>query len=83
MKQIWMKSLQRIQKNLETINSIGKTDNGMERLAFTEAEQQARQWFKERCIEEGMEVRTDPVGNVIARREGKENRLGPLRSAPT
>lgn len=78
MKQIWMKSLQRIQKNLETINSIGKTDNGMERLAFTEAEQQARQWFKERCIEEGMVVRTDPVGNVIARREGKREQAGAI-----
>src|SRR5690625_1481511 len=64
-----------LQKGLETLNKFGYTDNGISRLAYTEAEQRAVEFLITSFENEGMDVTVDGVGNVIARREGADPTL--------
>ncbi|WP_077623325.1 Zn-dependent hydrolase [Sediminibacillus massiliensis] len=66
-----MDSKQRIQATLNAFNSIGDTADGMQRLAYTIEERQVQDMFAEYCAKEGMQIRVDEAGNVIARREGR------------
>ncbi|WP_051663264.1 M20 family metallo-hydrolase [Alicyclobacillus macrosporangiidus] len=43
---------------------------GVTRLAYSDADVQARRWFLRLCREMDLDVRIDPVGNIIARRPG-------------
>ncbi|SFO90927.1 N-carbamoyl-L-amino-acid hydrolase [Salibacterium halotolerans] len=64
-------SLERIDEWLEQVNNIGKTSApGLYRLAYTREEQDALDVFRGLCEKEGMTVRDDAAGNLIARREG-------------
>src|SRR5699024_302778 len=65
----------RFEKTLEEVNKFGFTDDGINRLAYTETERQAVKYFIEIFEAEGMTVKIDEVGNVIARREGTEPNL--------
>ncbi|MEQ6390633.1 Zn-dependent hydrolase [Bacillaceae bacterium S4-13-58] len=65
-----LRSRERVQSTLNHINEIGSTSTGWERLAYSEEEERAKELIKELCIKEGMKVRYDSVGNLIARREG-------------
>ncbi|MCM3712723.1 Zn-dependent hydrolase [Alkalihalobacillus oceani] len=60
----------RVVQTLEKISKIGATANGMERIAYSEAERQAKQFVREQCEQLGMTVREDEAGNLIARKEG-------------
>ncbi|TWT06567.1 Zn-dependent hydrolase [Planococcus sp. CPCC 101016] len=60
----------RIEKTLNEINKFGGSGVGINRLAYTEEEQQAKSYFVELCKKEGMKVKCDSAGNIIARREG-------------
>lgn len=61
---------------LNNINEIGATENkGITRLAYTKEHWEANAFFIEKCRDEGMSVRIDACGNVIARREGSEPHL--------
>src|SRR5699024_10115299 len=62
--------LNRFQKTLKNVNEFGFTENGMNRLAYTETERNALAYMIELFKQEGMNVRVDEIGNVIARREG-------------
>jgi len=51
--------------------AIGGTDGGgLHRLAFSDADRMARDWFAEMADDAGMVVRVDAFGNMFARREG-------------
>lgn len=63
-------SRDRIQATLDAFNSIGDTGEGMQRLAFTEEDNQVQRMFVEFCKQAGMDVKRDQIGNIIARREG-------------
>jgi hydantoinase/carbamoylase family amidase len=45
---------------------------GWSRLAWSDAENSAHDWFSDRCRDAGLSVRQDAFGNTIARREGTE-----------
>ena len=60
---------------METLNRYGKTDNGMMRLAYSKPERDAVACFAELCEREGMQVRYDACGNLIARKEGRNPEL--------
>ncbi|MCM3762324.1 Zn-dependent hydrolase [Alkalihalobacillus oceani] len=60
----------RVIQTLEKISQLGATANGMERIAYSEAERQAKQFLREQCEQLGMTVREDEAGNLIARKEG-------------
>ncbi|NQW01538.1 MAG: hypothetical protein HQ483_17680 [Rhodospirillales bacterium] len=51
------------------INSFGKsqTTNGFNRIAFSDADMQARRWLREFLWSNGIMSWMDPVGNVIGR----------------
>nr|WP_210023341.1 MULTISPECIES: Zn-dependent hydrolase [unclassified Paenibacillus] len=66
----------RLESTLEEINKIGASENkGITRLAYTKEHWKANEYFIRKCKEEGMSVRMDPCGNIIARREGREPHL--------
>jgi beta-ureidopropionase / N-carbamoyl-L-amino-acid hydrolase len=54
-----------------------RPDGGVDRLAFTDADIQARAFVASLMEEAGLEVRVDESGNLLARRPGRES-LPPL-----
>ncbi|CAK7022768.1 MAG: putative hydrolase [Desulfovibrio sp.] len=65
-----------VQNVLDTLASIGKTgDNGSNRLAFSDEDMAAREYFKGLMVEAGLAVREDAFGNIIGRVEGTDPSL--------
>lgn len=71
-------SIENIKKIFKSIEAIGQSDAGMNRLAFTESELEAKLVFKNIAEDLGMTVYFDNIGNVIARRAGREDTLSPI-----
>ncbi|PAF21353.1 allantoate amidohydrolase [Terribacillus saccharophilus] len=67
--------LKRLEKTLHDINQFGHSKEGVTRLAYSKEERQAAELFSNLCRQEGMNVRIDSCGNVIARREGTNPNL--------
>ncbi len=67
--------LERIEKTLRSLNEFGYSDRGMNRIAYSDEEQAALRYLIKLMEEEGLDVHIDPIGNVIARREGKQPHL--------
>lgn len=64
----------RLYLSINELAEIGKLDNGgVCRLAFSEADIQARQLVSRWMQEAGMAVRSDAVGNIIGRYAGTES----------
>jgi N-carbamoyl-L-amino-acid hydrolase len=58
----------RLQADIEALAEIGrKPDYGIYRMAFTEADMQGREWFKQRALAAGLEVYQDGAANLHAR----------------
>lgn len=54
-----------------------RPDGGVDRVAFSDADLQGREWILARMEEMGLEVRVDVAGNILGRQEGRED-LPPL-----
>lgn len=60
-----------VQSVLDKLASFGGTEqNGSNRLAFTDEDMAAREYFKGLMVEAGLAVREDAFGNIIGRLEG-------------
>jgi ureidoglycolate amidohydrolase len=58
----------RLNRELEQLASFSDVPApAVTRLVFSEADQQARVWLKERCLAAGLTIREDAVGNMFAR----------------
>src|SRR5579872_1317788 len=58
---------------------IGATDKGgIKRLTLTDLDRQVRDWFKRECEAAGCTVTIDDMGNMFARRPGRDNSLPPI-----
>lgn len=68
-------SLKRIEQTLNQISEFGDPGKGINRLAYSDTERQAMNYVMDLCKKEGMHVRLDAVGNLIARREGENPNL--------
>lgn len=69
----------RLWDSLMEMAKIGATEKGgVCRLALTDLDRQARDLFVEWCKEAGCSIRIDKMGNVFARRPGKDNTLAPV-----
>lgn len=69
----------RLWDSLMEMAKIGATEKGgVCRLALTDLDKQARDLFVEWCREAGCSIRIDKMGNVFARRPGKDNGLAPV-----
>lgn len=68
--------LDRFQEDFEALAAIGRTAaGGSGRLAFSEADRQARAFLRERMADAGLEVHDDPAGNIHGFRPGREEGL--------
>jgi beta-ureidopropionase / N-carbamoyl-L-amino-acid hydrolase len=58
---------------------IGATaKGGINRLALTELDRQVRDWFIAACSDAGCTVTIDALGNIFARRPGRDETLPPI-----
>ena len=71
--------LGRFAQTLEASSCIGAgREGGMARLALSDADREMRDLFVTWCREAGLAVRVDELGNIFARRAGRENDLAPV-----
>lgn len=63
-------NLKRLQESIEQLATFSDAGAGINRLAYTKSEREARDYMIKQFENEGMTVQVDAVGNVIARREG-------------
>lgn len=69
----------RLWSSIMELAKIGATKKGgVKRLALTELDGQARDLFVSWCEEAGMTVRVDRIGNIFARRAGKDPEALPV-----
>jgi beta-ureidopropionase / N-carbamoyl-L-amino-acid hydrolase len=67
---------ERLKKTLEQFANFGRTENnGVTRLALSEEDRLARDYFCSCCKELGMAVKIDDLGNIYATLTGTENKL--------
>jgi beta-ureidopropionase / N-carbamoyl-L-amino-acid hydrolase len=65
---------QRLQRSLEHLSEFGRNpDGGVTRLGYSDADLAARQYVTGLMQQAGLEVRTDPAGNLFGRRAGSVN----------
>jgi beta-ureidopropionase / N-carbamoyl-L-amino-acid hydrolase len=63
---------------MQTAQIGGTPKGGICRLTLTDLDRQVRDWFKAQCAALGCAVTVDEVGNMFARRPGKNNELAPI-----
>lgn len=69
----------RLWDSLMEMAKIGATDKGgCCRLALTDLDRQSRDLFVQWCKEAGCSIKIDKMGNIFARRPGKNNDLAPV-----
>lgn len=67
----------RIVADLETLAAFSDTEPPViTRIVYSEADQRARAWLKQQCIESGLSVREDALGNLFARWQGMDANAG-------
>jgi N-carbamoyl-L-amino-acid hydrolase len=70
---------QRLWKSLMDLARIGATDKGgVRRLALSKLDGEARDLFIRWCKEAGCGIAIDGIGNIFARRPGRNNALPPI-----
>lgn len=70
---------ERLWASLMEMAGIGATEKGgVCRLALTDLDKQGRELFKSWCEAAGCTVRVDPMGNMFARRGGRDDALAPV-----
>ncbi|TXL78765.1 Zn-dependent hydrolase [Vineibacter terrae] len=69
----------RLWDSLMELATIGGTEKGgVCRIALTDLDRQGRDLFVRWCKEAGCEIRVDKVGNIFARRPGRDNTKPPI-----
>ncbi|RHW34660.1 Zn-dependent hydrolase [Lysinibacillus yapensis] len=69
---------ERYQLLFDKISQYNSGEKGITRVAYTNEEQACTQAFMRMCKAEGLDIRMDQCGNVIARREGRIKGLPPV-----
>jgi beta-ureidopropionase / N-carbamoyl-L-amino-acid hydrolase len=70
---------ERLWDSLMQVAKIGATEKGGScRLALTDLDKEARDLFVRWCKEAGCSIRIDKMGNVFARRSGRDDSLPPV-----
>jgi beta-ureidopropionase / N-carbamoyl-L-amino-acid hydrolase len=69
----------RLNARLAQLATFGaRTDGGVDRVAYTDADLAARAWIEPLMREAGLVVRRDAVGNIIGRRDGTDAARKPI-----
>lgn len=70
---------ERLKNTIEKFANFGRTENnGVTRLALSEEDQKARDYFRQCCEELGMTCRIDDMGNMYGTLEGVDNSKPPI-----
>lgn len=70
---------ERLKNTLEEFADFGRTkNNGVTRLALSEEDRKARDYFRSCCEDLGMTVKVDDMGNMYATLDGIENDKPPV-----
>jgi len=71
----------RLWDSLNEMASIGATPKkGVNRQALTDLDKQSRDLFIDWCKKENLSIKIDKMGNIFAKRNGKNNNLPPIMS---
>ncbi len=68
-------SLRELELIFDDLSVVGKDEYGLQRLAFSDLENKAYQFIKDKLAELEIETREDSFGNLFARIPGKDNTL--------
>ena len=69
----------RIQQHITELGKFGANpQGGVSRVAFSDADIAGRKYIGRLMQEAGLMLRTDPAGNIIGRREGRDPKLPPI-----
>ena len=61
----------RLIADLTALGQIGRVDTGgISRSSFSDADSEARAWYRARCAEAGLSVREDGIGNLVVSSPG-------------
>ena len=72
-------NIQRIENLIDSFSKIGlSSKNSVSRIAFSQEDINARNYFIKLLKRLGLKIRIDTAGNVIARLDGKFNDLAPI-----
>ncbi len=63
---------------METARIGATPKGGVKRLTLTDLDKQVRDWFRAACEAAGCTVTIDDMGNMFARRPGRDNSLPPI-----
>jgi N-carbamoyl-L-amino-acid hydrolase len=63
---------------METAQIGATPKGGSKRLTLTDLDRQVRDWFVAACKSAGCTVQVDELGNIFARRPGRDNSLPPI-----
>ena len=63
---------------METAQIGGTPKGGIRRLTLTDLDRQVRDWFRSACEAAGCTVVVDDMGNIFARRAGRDPTLPPI-----
>ena len=63
---------------METAKFGGTVKGGIRRLTLSDEDKKVRDWFTAQCQALGCTVEVDEVGNMFARRPGRNNALAPI-----
>src|ERR1700690_2276749 len=63
---------------METAQIGGTPKGGIARLTLTDLDRQVRDWFRSACEAAGCSVVVDDMGNIFARRPGRDSTLPPI-----
>lgn len=71
---------ERVAKLLQGLAAFTDSAEGVTRLAYSPLDKKAQSWLLEQVQDLHLQIRTDAVGNVFLRREGKQPQLPPVAS---
>ena len=63
---------------MDTARFGGTAKGGIRRLTLSDEDKQVRDWFKAQCEALGCTVTVDSMGNMFARRPGRDDSLAPI-----
>ena len=66
---------QRLDGTIQALGRIGETPEGMQRIAFSDADVEGRRYVMELMRGAGLDVRVDAIGNIVGRRQGRQDAL--------
>ncbi|WP_337406990.1 M20/M25/M40 family metallo-hydrolase, partial [Phascolarctobacterium succinatutens] len=71
---------ERVAKLLQGLAAFTDSEEGVTRLAYSSLDKKAQSWLLEQVQDLHLQIRTDAVGNVFLRRDGKQPQLPPVAS---